>query len=162
MKGTKTTTESYFPFYHSILKATHILNQNTGEYEKFHNSQKLVFLYVMDRYKFFKEQGKEYFDNQEDIAIACSTARGTVFATLKLLQQCGYLNVRSKKSFAHRSNSYVFTDDICLAVINGQSAEWVHKMDVLQTSKMSKPKKPKFTPKPQIIEKDWDESDLPF
>lgn len=162
MKETKTTTESYFPFYHSVLKATHILNQNTGEYEKFHNSQKLVFVYVMDRYKFFKEQGKEYFDNQEDIAVACSTARGTVFGTLKLLQQCGYLLVKSKKSFVHRSNSYVFTQDVNLAVIIGESVDWLHRLDVLETSKMTKPKKPKFTPKPLTVEKEWDESDLPF
>lgn len=84
-QANQSTVDSYFPVYHKVTKATHILNLNTGEYEKFPDVQKLVFHYMLDRWKFFRSQGGGYFDNQEDIAIACCVVRKTVGKAIKLL-----------------------------------------------------------------------------
>ena len=123
-KQNQSVVDSYFPTYHCVLKATHILNKNTGEYLKFPEAQKFIFMYMLDRYKFFKSQGGEYFDNQDQISEACSSVRRTVFSTIKLLEKCGCLSVTSKKTFQHRSNSYVFVGEIDLAVIKKGVIEW--------------------------------------
>lgn len=166
-KQNQSTVDSYFPTYHCILKATHLLNRNTGEYLKFPEGQKLIFLYMLDRYKFFKSNGGEYFDNQDQISEACSSVRRTVFSTIKLLQKCGYLIVTSKKTFQHRSNSYVFVSELNLAVIKKNTIEWEHKTNFIDSCKLIEPQKkvvnrPKFIPKTAPTVPDWDESDLPF
>ena len=134
--------DSYFPVYHKVTKATHILNLNTGEYEKFPDVQKLVFHYMLDRWKFFRSQGGCYFDNQEDIAVACCVVRKTVGKAIKLLADCGYLQVKGKMSFNHRSNSYVFDKELQLAVLDKDKKPIDSFItNIIGSSKLDKPKR---------------------
>lgn len=153
--------------FHSVLKCTHVWNRESNEYVALHDAQKIVFLYMLDRYKFFRSSGKSYFDNQEDIALACASTRKTVGRTIKLLEDCGCLSVKSKTTFQHRSNSYVFASELNLAVIKKNTIEWEHKTNFIDSCKLIEPQKkvvnkPKFIPKTAPTVPDWDESDLPF
>ena len=136
------TTDSYFPVYHKTTKASHIKNLETGEWVKFPEGQKTIFHYMLDRYKFFKSQGKDYFDNQEDIAFACSCARRSVFSTIKLLSDCGYLTIKGKLTFQHRSNSYVFDKELQLAILDkDKKVIDSFSTNIIGSSKLDKPKK---------------------
>lgn len=155
--------ESYFPVYHNVLRATHIKNLNDGSYEKFSDGQKLAFHYVLDRYKFFKQQGKEYFDNQEDIAKACASVRRSIFSIMKLLEKCGYLTIKSKMSFQHRSNSYVFGPALQLAVFESKKLQENYSVDIIDSFKQTK-KKPDVVKQPSyhIPTPSWDDIEDPF
>lgn len=156
------TTDSYFPVYHKAVKATHIKNLHTGEYHKFPDGQKFIFHYMLDRYKFFTSQGKSYFDNQEEIAIACACVRRSVFSLIRLLEECGYLSVKGKLTFQHRSNSYVFDKELQLAVLEKGKIEEEYSTNMIHSSKLptksKTPSKPAYVPKPFYE----DEEGLPF
>lgn len=131
--------DSYFPFYHSILRATHIKNLNDGTYLALSPMNKMVMMYFLDRYRFFREQGKQYFDNQEDIAKACAVVRKSVHSTIKIMKQCGYLHVGGKMCFNHRSNNYRIIKEFQLAVLEGGAVEEEYKTRILYSSKIIRP-----------------------
>lgn len=138
--------DSYFPVYHSVVKSTHLLNLNTGSYERFPDVQKLVFHYMLDRWKFFRSQGNGYFDNQEDIAKACCVVRKTVGKAIKLLAECGYLQIKGKMSFNHRSNSYLFDKELKLSVMEKGEILEMFETNIIHSSKLEKPKR-----KPDVV-----------
>ncbi|MGE6659268.1 hypothetical protein ACQKEK_00785 [Pseudomonas sp. NPDC077408] len=74
--------------------------------------QKLVWLYVLDRYKFFTDDKRAYFDNQIDIAKACGVSERTVLRFFKDLSLSGYLQINQTRIGGHKSNSYVITRDL--------------------------------------------------
>jgi hypothetical protein len=130
--------DSYFPFYHSILRATHIKNITDGTYVSLSPLNKVVMMYFLDRYKFFRDQGKQYFDNQEEIAQACGVVRKSVFNTIKTMSTCGYLNVGGKMSFCHRSNNYKIVKEFQLAVIKEDVIIEEFGTRILYSSKFTK------------------------
>ena len=164
-KTDQPTVDSYFPTYHNVTKATHLLNLNTGEYEKFPDVQKLVFHYMLDRWKFFKGQGNGYFDNQEDIATACCVVRKTVGKAIKLLADCGYLSIKGKMSFNHRSNSYIFDRELNLAILDkeGKIVE-SFRTNIIGSTKLDKKVAKKPVPQKNYIPApSWDDEEgLPF
>lgn len=105
---------SYLPAYKAILSATAWVNPKTGEAKRFSAEQKLVWHYVLDRYKFFKDSNKDYFDNQADIAIACDVSERTVIRLFKDLSIAGYLEIHQIRVGGHKSNSYKITKDLVL------------------------------------------------
>lgn len=105
---------SYLPAYKTILSATAWVNPKTGEAKRFSAEQKLVWHYVLDRYKFFKDSNKDYFDNQADIAIACDVSERTVIRLFKDLSIAGYLQIHQIRVGGHKSNSYKITKDLVL------------------------------------------------
>ncbi|WP_263259342.1 helix-turn-helix domain-containing protein [Pseudomonas oryzihabitans] len=105
---------SYLPAYKTILSATAWVNPKTGEAKRFSAEQKLVWHYVLDRYKFFKDSNKDYFDNQADIAIACDVSERTVIRLFKDLSIAGYLEIHQIRVGGHKSNSYKITKDLVL------------------------------------------------
>ena len=156
--------DSYFPTYHSVLKATHIKSAVDGSYHKITDGQKAIFHYILDRYKFFKSQGNSYYDNQEDIAEACASVRRSVFTTIKLLESCGYLRIKAKMGAQHKSNSYTFISELTLAVLdkNGKILE-EYETRAVETYKQPIVVKKPIPQKSYIPAPNWDDEEgLPF
>ncbi|MBF8640115.1 DUF6945 domain-containing protein [Pseudomonas luteola] len=115
--------DTYLPAYKNILSATgfvgvEIVDKKTGEVrdviKPFSAEQKLVWLYVLDRYKFFTDDKRAYFDNQVDIAKACGVSERTVLRFFKDLSLSGYLQITQTRIGGHKSNSYIVTKDLVL------------------------------------------------
>lgn len=106
--------DTYLPAYKTILSATGWVNLSTGETKPLSAEQKLVWLYVLDRYKFFTDDKCAYFDNQVDIAKACGVSERTVLRFFKDLSLSGYLQITQTRIGGHKSNSYIITRDLVL------------------------------------------------
>ena len=115
--------DTYLPAYKNILSATgfvgvEIVDKKTGEVrdviKPFIAEQKLVWLYVLDRYKFFTDDGRSYFDNQVDIAKACGVSESTVKRFFRSLREAGYLIANETRIGGHKSNSYIINRDLVL------------------------------------------------
>lgn len=112
----------YLPAYKNILSAKGFvgveIDKNTGVIKQvvkpFSAEQKLVWLYVLDRYKFFTDDKRAYFDNQIDIGNACGVSERTVLRFFKELNAAGYLQVNQTRIGGHKSNSYVIVRDLVL------------------------------------------------
>lgn len=112
----------YLPAYKNILSAKGFVGveveKDTGEIKQvvkpFSAEQKLVWLYVLDRYKFFTDDKRAYFDNQIDIGNACGVSERTVLRFFKELNASGYLQVNQTRIGGHKSNSYVIVRDLVL------------------------------------------------
>lgn len=112
----------YLPAYKNILSAKGFvgveIDKDTGEIKQvvkpFSAEQKIVWLYVLDRYKFFTDDKRAYFDNQIDIGNACGVSERTVLRFFKELNAAGYLQVNQTRIGGHKSNSYVIVRDLVL------------------------------------------------
>lgn len=112
----------YLPAYKNILSAKGFVGveveKDTGEIKKvvkpFSAEQKLVWLYVLDRYKFFTDDKRAYFDNQIDIGNACGVSESTVKRFFRALREAGYLTAHETRIGGHKSNSYVIVRDLVL------------------------------------------------
>jgi len=112
----------YLPAYKNILSAKGFVGveveKDTGEIKQvvkpFSAEQKIVWLYVLDRYKFFTDDKRAYFDNQIDIGNACGVSERTVLRFFKELNAAGYLQVNQTRIGGHKSNSYVIVRDLVL------------------------------------------------
>ncbi|TXI33844.1 MAG: helix-turn-helix domain-containing protein [Aquipseudomonas alcaligenes] len=121
---TETQLDTYLPAYKNIMSAIGFVNLNTGETIKLSAEQKIVWLYILDRYKFFKEKGQLYFDNQSDIALACGVSERTVLRFINALSNSvdeegkhvgsGYLQINQTRIGGHKSNSYTILSDLVL------------------------------------------------
>lgn len=121
---TETQLDTYLPAYKNIMSAIGFVNLNTGETIKLSAEQKIVWLYILDRYKFFKEKGQLYFDNQADIALACGVSERTVLRFINALSNSvdkegkyvgsGYLQINQTRICGHKSNSYTIISDLVL------------------------------------------------
>ncbi len=112
----------YLPAYKNILSAKGFvgveIDKNTGVVKQtvkpFSAEQKLVWLYVLDRYKFFTDDKRAYFDNQIDIGNACGVSESTVKRFFRALREAGYLTAHETRIGGHKSNSYVIVRDLVL------------------------------------------------
>ncbi|RIA31317.1 hypothetical protein DFO61_2033 [Ectopseudomonas oleovorans] len=117
--------DSYLYAYKNILSAVGFVNLNTGETIKLSAEQKIIWLYILSQYKFFKDEDRLYFENQADIALACGVAEKTVSRFINTLSDAvdengkkvgsGYLQISQTRRFGGRkSNSYVLLSDLVL------------------------------------------------
>lgn len=112
----------YLPAYKNTLSAKGFVGveveKDTGEIAQvvkpFSAEQKLVWLYVLDRYKFFTDDKRAYFDNQIDIGNACGVSESTVKRFFRALREAGYLTAHETRIGGHKSNSYVIHRDLVL------------------------------------------------
>jgi len=111
---TEKELSTYLPAYKNILSAKGWIDLGTGETKVFSAEQKLVWLYVLDRYKFFTDDKRAYFDNQIDIGNACGVSERTVLRFFKDLKAAGYLQINQTRIGGHKSNSYVIVRDLVL------------------------------------------------
>lgn len=100
-------TEQFCKLTHEIMRATHWVSKTTGQHIKLTGTQKIIWVHMANRYQFFRSLGKEWFDDQEDIAKETGCDVSTVKEFIRLLEKHGYMVVERKKlrGFVH-SNSY--------------------------------------------------------
>lgn len=91
--------------YPSIAK---IKNIRDGVTHNWSGNMTLLFTVMLDRYTFFKAQGKEYYDNQESLAYRLGIHRSALKRQLAILYSLGLVE-KTKKKVANGkvSNSYV-------------------------------------------------------
>ncbi|KAA8552162.1 DUF6945 domain-containing protein [Pseudomonas marginalis] len=100
-------TETFCKLTHEIMKATHWTSRTTGEQFKLTGDQKIMWAWMEKRYIFFRSIGKDWFDNQEDIAAATGCDPSTVKRFIAKLIQHGYIEVQRQKGRGFiRSNNY--------------------------------------------------------
>jgi hypothetical protein len=117
--------DHYLAAYKNIMSAVGFVNRYTGENIKLSAEQKIVWFYILDRYKFFKDKEQLYFDNQAEIALACGVSERTVLRCIKILSDsvddntgkhvgCGYVHIEQTRIGGHKSNSYIILADLGL------------------------------------------------
>lgn len=100
-------TEAFCKLTHEIMKATHWTSRTTGEQFKLTGDQKVIWTWMESRYRFFHSMGKEWFDNQEDIAEATGCDPSTVKRFIAKLTEHGYIEVQRQKGRGFiSSNNY--------------------------------------------------------
>lgn len=112
----------YLPAYKAILSATGFMgvevDKSTGVMQEvikpFSAEQKLVWLYALDRYRFFSKEGKEWFDNQSEIAEACNVSESCVKKFFRSLREANVIKSKGTRIGGHNSNSYIILKDIML------------------------------------------------
>lgn len=99
--------EQFCKLTHEMMRATHWVSKTTDEHFKLTATQKIIWVHMTSRYEFFRSLGKEWFDDQEDIAKDTGCDVSTVKTFIRLLAKHGYITIKQKKSrgFVH-SNSY--------------------------------------------------------
>lgn len=112
----------YLPAYKAIMSATGFMgvevDKNTGVMQEvvkpFSAEQKLVWLYALDRYRFFSKDNKEWFDNQIDIAEACNVSDSCVKKFFRALREANVIKSKGTRIGGHNSNSYIILKDLVL------------------------------------------------
>lgn len=153
---------SYLPAYKTILSATAWVNPKTGEAKRFSAEQKLVWHYVLDRYKFFKDSNKDYFDNQADIAIACDVSERTVIRLFKDLSIAGYLEIHQIRVGGHKSNSYKITKDLVLVQRENTAFKASVSSQVERSEQNNTNAQPDIYVEPEAAGMDWATESLPL
>lgn len=112
----------YLPAYKAIMSATGFMgvevDKNTGVMQEvvkpFSAEQKLVWLYALDRYRFFSKENKEWFDNQIEIAEACNVSESCVKKFFRALREANVIRSKGTRIGGHNSNSYIILKDLVL------------------------------------------------
>ncbi|WP_407362081.1 hypothetical protein HKW97_13390 [Pseudomonas luteola] len=145
--STESQLDTYLPAYKNILSAIGWVNLSTGETKPLSAEQKLVWLYVLDRYKFFTDDKCAYFDNQVDIAKACGVSERTVLRFFKDLSLSGYLQITQTRIGGHKSNSYVISRDLVLV----QKQEYASKAPTSAQAQRSSEKATNIAPDVETV-----------
>jgi hypothetical protein len=112
---TKATKDTFCQLPHKMMRATHWVSPITGELIKLEPSHKIIWLWMEPRFKYFNGTGKQYFDNQDEIAEATGTSISTVKRFVSLLQKHGCVEVGKKRLVGFiESNSYVIVRSLIL------------------------------------------------
>jgi hypothetical protein len=74
------------------------------------NADVVVYAFMLNRFTFFKGLNKEYYENIDQIALACGQSPITVKRTLKKLQEHDYVVVGKVKAEVGVSNKYIVKD----------------------------------------------------
>lgn len=112
---TKATKDTFCQLPHKMMRATHWVSPITGELIKLESSHKIIWAWMESRFKYFNGTGKQYFDNQGEIAEATGTSVSTVKRFILMLKQHGYMEVGKKRLVGFiESNSYIITQSLIL------------------------------------------------
>lgn len=111
-------TESFCKMPRPLMAATQWVSLTTGEHLALSGQDKILWVWMKDRYDFFTAQHKNWFDNQDDIAKYTGCSVSTVKRFIQLLDKHGYLKKTQRRvhGCAH-SNSYTIVQDLMLAPV---------------------------------------------
>ncbi len=111
-------TESFCKMPRPLMAATHWVSLTTGEHLALSGQDKILWVWMKDRYDFFTAQHKNWFDNQDEIAKYTGCSVSTVKRFIKLLSKHGYMKTTQRRMHgcAH-SNSYTIVQDLMLAPV---------------------------------------------
>lgn len=101
----------------------------------------IIYTFMLNRYLFFKNLGKTYHENIEDIAKGSRQSVSSVNRTIKKLQEKNYIEVSKIKVKVGSSNSYIVHD---IHKVNEQSTP---KVPVTQIDTHPPVKKPRYSDK---------------
>jgi hypothetical protein len=109
-------TESFCKMPRPLMAATQWVSLITGEHLALSGQDKILWVWMKDRYDFFTAQHKDWFDNQDDIAKYTGCSVSTVKRFIQLLTNHGYLKKTQRRvhGCAH-SNSYTIVQQLMLA-----------------------------------------------
>lgn len=112
----ETKEVQFIPFEKELLRIKEVVCVQAKKDGKpvvvnFTGNVKIVYQYMQDRYQFFKRSGKDFFDNQKEIAEACGVSDRTVIQIIQTLCEAGLVEKRQKSiKGAWHSNAYVVHD----------------------------------------------------
>ena len=78
------------------------------------NADVVVYAFMLNRFTFFKSLHKEYYENIDQIALACGQSCATVKRTLSKLAEHGHITVIKIKASVGVSNRYIVKDIYCV------------------------------------------------
>ena len=122
----------------SLLKVVQVKNVMTGESVEWTHVHTILFLYMQDRHKHFKNLGNEFYDNQENIAHETGISLASLKRRLKELYRIGAVRVEKKKlnGFLH-SNAYTVLEVFSVPMFEAVTADG----EILEKFAESAPKK---------------------
>ena len=105
-------TEYFIPMFRKMQAAKAITNKQTGVKVKITHLDKSLYTWFLDRYMFWKNQGKLFFDNQDDIALYNACGRPTVSEFISKFADLGAIVVVKGNGHGNfnNSNSYHVVD----------------------------------------------------
>ena len=111
-------TESFCKMPRPLMAATQWVSLTTGEYLALSGQDKILWVWMKDRYDFFTRQHKDWFDNQDEIANYTGCSISTVKRFISNLLNHGYVKKAQRRvhGCAH-SNSYTIVQDLVLAPV---------------------------------------------
>lgn len=126
---------------------------------------KLLYKYMQDRHEFFKSNGKQFFDNQDDLAVACNLSRRSV---INIIEDFVCVGLVEKSATFHRgamhSNSYVvhdiFNKDFFITDATATQSVLKNKQTRKVETKPIEQEKKYTSPKP--VYNDYEEENCPF
>lgn len=84
-------TESFCKLPRPLMAATQWVSLTTGEHLALSGQDKILWVWMKDRYDFFIAQRKDWFDNQDEIAKFTGCSVSTVKRFIGLLSKHGYM-----------------------------------------------------------------------
>lgn len=82
---------------YSFLRGTHIVDRNTGEFISVSMTDKILYLFMKQRWEYFLSIGNRYYDSQESLAKYLGVSRPTIRRSLDKLSSAGYILSHKEK-----------------------------------------------------------------
>lgn len=110
------TTEQFLKLPYDVLDATGFIAKG-GEIVNITLQQKIVYCWMKQRCEFFAKDGREYFDNVDDIADSLKINRKTVLGSIQFFRDNGVL-IADKKPLGGAREKWVFKRFCDISFVN--------------------------------------------
>jgi len=110
------TTEQFLKLPYDVLDATGFIAKG-GEIVNITLQQKIVYSWMKQRCEFFAKDGREYFDNVDDIADSLKINRKTVLGAIQFFRDNGVL-IADKKPLGGAREKWVFKRFCDISFVN--------------------------------------------
>lgn len=122
-------TDPYIQFPHQLMAAKHFQSLTTGETISISSTEKLIWVWMVDRFNFFKRRGSEWFESQSKMAEQTGCSLKTLNSFYAVLKEHGYLTVTTRPSGGCRvSNITVIVRDLELCTVSVKGSGKKSKM----------------------------------
>ncbi len=115
------TTEQFLKLPYDVLDATGFIAKG-GEIVNITLQQKIVYCWMKQRCEFFAKDGREYFDNVDDIADSLKINRKTVLGSIQFFRDNGVL-IADKKPLGGAREKWVFKRFCDISFVNTKDKE---------------------------------------
>lgn len=115
------TTEQFLKLPYDVLDATGFIAKG-GEIVNITLQQKIVYCWMKQRCEFFARDGREYFDNVDDIADSLKINRKTVLGAIQFFRDNGVL-IADKKPLGGAREKWVFKRFCDISFVNTKDKE---------------------------------------
>lgn len=106
---------SFYQVPKTLFRARHFVSPKTGEHIKLSQNDKAVYTVILDRFTFFKGQGKEHYDTQEYIAEESGVLLRTTNTIIAKLIEHQVIEVRETRTAGgHKKLVYLSVKPLAL------------------------------------------------